>query len=56
MNLICSMLSRSAMSPLLCHVQRSETSLEATRHHAAANDLRFFFPRLPDQNDNTMWF
>ena len=32
----------SALSHLLCHVERSETSLDATRHTTAANDLRFF--------------
>ena len=42
MNVICLKLSWSALSHPLCHVERSETSLDVTRHTAAANDLRFF--------------
>jgi hypothetical protein len=42
MNVICLMLSWSALSHPLCHFERSETSLDATRHTAAASDLRFF--------------
>ncbi len=42
MNVICLMLSWSALSQPVCHVERSETSLDAPRHTAAANDLRFF--------------
>ncbi len=42
MNVICLMLSWSVLSHPPCHVERSETSLDATRHTAAANDLRFF--------------
>ena len=40
MNVICLKLSWSALSHPLCHVERSETSLDVTRHTAAANDLR----------------
>ena len=32
----------SGMSYPPCHVERSETSLDKSRHTAAANDLRFF--------------
>ena len=42
MNVIC---LTSHVSPMLhppCHVERSETSLDKSRHTAAANDLRFF--------------
>ena len=54
MKVICLMLSWSALSHPVCHVERSaatkceamrpgfQTSLDATRHTAAANDLRFF--------------
>jgi hypothetical protein len=42
MNMIRLMLSWSALSHLLCHVERSETSLDMTAHTPAANDLRFF--------------
>ena len=42
MNVICLMLLWSALAHLLCHVERSETSLDATWHTAAANGLRFF--------------
>jgi hypothetical protein len=45
MNVICLMLSWSALAHPLCHVERSETSLDVTYvtwHTAAANNLRFF--------------
>jgi hypothetical protein len=40
MNVIC--LRLSGMSHPPCHVERSETSLDKSRHTAVANDLRFF--------------
>ena len=40
MNVICLTSQVFAMSYLPCHVERSETSLDVTRHTAAANDLR----------------
>ena len=42
MNVTRLMFSWSALAHPLCHVERSETSLDATRHTATANDLRFF--------------
>ena len=42
MNVICLTCQILPMSHLPCHVERSETSLDVTRHIAAANDLRFF--------------
>jgi hypothetical protein len=42
MNVICLMFSWSALAHPRCHVERSETSLDKSRHTAAANDLRFF--------------
>ena len=42
MNVICLTSRLSGMSHPPCHVERSETSRDATRHTAAANDLRFF--------------
>ena len=42
MNVICLMLLWSALSHVLCQVERSETSLDSTPRTAAANDLRFF--------------
>src|SRR5207247_484414 len=40
MNVICLTSQIFAMSYPPCHVERSETSLDVTRHAAAANDLR----------------
>ena len=42
MNVICLTSRLSGMSHPPCHVERSETSLDKSRHTAAANDLRFF--------------
>ena len=42
MNLICLTSHVSPMSQPCCHVERSETSLDVTRHTAGANNLRFF--------------
>ena len=42
MNVICLMLLWSALAHLLCHVERSETSLDVNWPAASPGELRFF--------------
>ena len=42
MNVMCLMFSWSALAHPLCHVERSETSLDVNWPAASPGDLRFF--------------